>query len=180
MTVHAIEEIDPSGNNPYNMKLAPEIWQYKGWTIAKRGGVVANIPRPNPKNLSVIGLEHLDLNPGDRIMVAADNSMNPIYDANPNSKDPAILEISEIKSPLIGTIKTIRDGRIELRDELTVPAGDAGAGTVRWPKVGGAVSKIMGYNRKLMNERLADNIAKAQKRYGEAWKEKADDGAWLK
>ncbi len=178
----AIFNIPDAGSSPLEEGLDtnPEIWFYKNWRLQKTGGMVLGVPRPNPKYLSILGIENLNLKAGDKIIVAADNSNNPTYSANPNSKDPFILEVREIASPVMGVVKRVTGNRVEIDGELTVPAGDVGAGSVRWPKPGGAVTKVLGYARTMVNEKLTENVERAKRVYGSKWRDKADDGAWKK
>lgn len=199
-----------SGNNPYNLKFSDRVWQWKQYRLSKIGGIVLPMPMPNPRSFSVFGLEALQLEPGDFIMVARDNSNNPRYnvkpifelDANGNRVQvPPVMGLEEIKDGCIGQIKYIelsnnikggmawgtedlpddseayqinaRGGRITLVGDLTVEGTN---GIKGWPKVNGAVCKILHKDNTLIDEKISGMIGKAKKIHGSAWAQHVDGG----
>lgn len=162
------------GENPYNMEIGASIWQHKQWTLSKYGGIVKSWPVPTPRSFCVFGINNLSLEPGDFIMVARDTSNNTKMQFTANESHPLLIEASYIKDDLVAQIKYIEGSRIEVVDVLTTPYGEEG-----WPKVGGAVAKVLGYNRSLIDEKLTDDVEKAKKRIGTKWAEKFQNGAWL-
>lgn len=197
-----------SGNNPYNLKIADSVWQWKQYGLSKIGGIVLPMPMPNPRSFSVFGLEALGLEPGDFIMVARDNSNNPKYNIKPmfevvqgvRVQIPQIMNLEEIKDGCVGQVKYIeisnnikggvawtsgegeneqehlvnaRGGRITLVADLTV---EGTSGVKGWPKVNGAVCKILTKDNTLINETLSGRIEKAKKIHGSQWASKVKGG----
>lgn len=198
-----------SGNNPYNLKIADRVWQWKQYHLSKIGGIVLPMPMPNPRSFSVFGLEALQLEPGDFIMVARNNSNNPKYDIKPvfetdefgnRLQVPPIMKLEEIKEGCVGQVKYIeisnnikggmsfgsaelsddeeafmvnaRGGRITLVSDLTVE----GSYQKGWPKVNGAVCKIMGKDNTLIDEKISGMIDRAKRIHGSAWATHVDGG----
>lgn len=169
--IHKIPEMKDGQENPYNMKIGAQIWQHKDWELAAIGGIISS-DRPTPQSFVVFGLENLALKPGDYVMVARDNSNNQRYFYRPGNN--GVIQAFQIKEGCIGQVKSIYKGRVHLVNALKTEYGDIG-----YPKVGGAITKILGYNRTMVDEAKSDKIAKAKKIHGAKWAEKLDGGAWL-
>lgn len=178
-SLYKIPEMDLK-ENAYNMKFGAEIWQYKQWDLSSIGGIVLARPYPSPQSFCVFGLAHMGVAVGDFVMVARDSGNNPQYRLRPNENDPLIFEAHEtpIKDELIGRIKAIHTpaggfARIEIEGILRTPYGEEG-----FPRPFGAVTKVLGYNRKMVSEKQSEKIEKAKKLYGSRWMDLLDDGAW--
>lgn len=170
----------PKENN-FNLDVESRIYQWKEWTLNPYGGVVLSFPSPTPLSVCVWGMANLNIQENDHVLIPRDNSNSPRVQFNPNQKHPLMLEASFFVEELIGHVKRIEkiglpdSARIIFHGELKTKYGDAG-----WPKVHGAVAKVWGYDRNLMDEKLSSEVEKAKKTWGSQWADKLHDGAWKK
>lgn len=145
----------------FDVKTGDSVWEYKQYKLAAIGGQILNVPRPTPAAFSVNGLANLALEKGDMVMAARDNSNNPRFAIAPG----AVLQVKEIKDFVIGIVDRIEGNRVIIRGNLVTQYGEEG-----WPKPGGAVTKVVGFDRSYIDQDGTEEYAKEkQKQEGGRW-----------
>ena len=162
----------------FEIHKAPQVWEFDDWKLQANGGMVLPFPMPNPGAISVEGINNLSLSHGDLVMVARDNSNNKEYNIIPLSESkkfqlstgpkdgserefilhPELASVEEIKDYLIGIVDRVEGKRVIMKHHFRTRYGEEG-----WPKVGGAVTRVVGRSKYMIDERETDRQHKLEK-----------------
>jgi len=134
---------------PWNVDLASEFWIHKGHELSRRGGIILSMPRPTPASVYVEYLEYTGIRPGDKVCVARKTSNNKMYKPREGC---LLLEPTEIKDSMFGFVKRVHGKCIEFVEDLPY-----------YPKVGGAITRVIGSDKTVVNEKLSEELAKQNK-----------------
>lgn len=136
----------PELGGPWNVDLSAEFWIHKGHELSRRGGIILFIPRPNPKTVYVEYLEYTGIRPGDKVCVARYTTNNKVYKAR---EGQLLLKPEEIKDSIFGFVERVGSNFVEFKQPLE-----------HWPKPGGAITRVIGSDKTVVNEKLSEKLAK--------------------
>lgn len=75
-----------NSNGAFNIETGSQIHVHKNFDLSPIGGLIATVPRPNPRSLSIINIEMCGFHKGDLIYISRDNSNNPSIDVSQYQK----------------------------------------------------------------------------------------------